>query len=620
MPQDYAISSDVDIILTPILLDKFAMSNNAAQRKSARLWLKKISLPAKKWVQLTILISFISGLLLIAQLYLLSHIAYGAFIEKMSQNQLLSYFITIIAIVIIRAFLSWLREIVSFQASAVVKQQLRADVITHINRLGPVKSSQIDSGHLITAAMEQVEGLNNFLVHFLPQITLAALMPLAILVFVFPQSIFSGLVLLICAPLIPLFMMLVGWGAESENQKNFKTMARMSAGFLDTLQGLTTLRLFNKAKSQSTKIFNYSNEYRIKTMKVLRIAFLSSAVLEVFSAASIALVAIYLGMGFINAGTGNSLWWSLDNMTLQGALFILLLAPEFFLPLRELSTHYHAKAEAVGAALELQKLFELKPDERKGNLCFDQNITAIAINNLTYRYESNQKPALKDICLQIKPKQKIAIIGPSGAGKTTLLNLLMKFIHAKDTSITINDQLSLNHIDDKAWYHKISWLGQHPGLLNGTIRSNLLLADEKASDEQLWQALQQAQLADEVSAFTNGLDSKVGEQHHGLSGGQAQRLALTRAYLKPCELLLLDEPTASLDIDNEKLVIDSLTRSWQDKTVIMLTHRLSFLAQMDQIIVLDKGGIVEQGHFNTLINNKTGLFFELYGHQQGASK
>lgn len=592
------------------------MSNNAAQRKIARLWLKKVALPAKRWVQLTVLVSFISGLLLIAQLYLLSHIAYSAFIEKMSQNQLISYFIAIIVIVIVRALLAWLREIVSFQASAIVKQQLREDVIDHINQLGPVKSSQIDSGHLITAAMEQVEGLNNFLVHFLPQITLAALMPLAILIFILPQSIFSGLVLLICAPLIPLFMMLIGWGAESENQKNFKTMARMSAGFLDTLQGLTTLRLFNKAKSQSTKIFNYSNQYRIKTMKVLKIAFLSSAVLEVFSAASIALVAIYLGMGFINAGTQNSLWWSLDNMTLQGALFILLLAPEFFLPLRELSTHYHAKAEAVGAALELQKLFELQADEKKGSIAFEQKISAISFKQLTYRYQANQKPVLDNVSLHIKAKQKIAIIGPSGAGKTTLINLLMKFIHTKDQAITINQQTVLNQIDEKTWYHKISWLGQHPGLINGSIRSNLRLADKNASDDQLWQALGQAQLADEVRDFTDGLDSKVGEQHQGLSGGQAQRLALARAYLKPCELLLLDEPTASLDANNEKMVIDSLTHSWHDKTVIMLTHRLSFLSQMDHIIVLDQGRIVEQGHFDALVNNKSGLFFELYGQYQ----
>ena len=254
------------------------------------------------------------------------------------------------------------------------------------------------------------------------------------------------------------------------------------------MQGLTTLRFLNKVNLQGRKIFYCANQYRISTMKVLKIAFLSSAVLEVFSAVSIAVVAIYLGMGFINASNENSLWWVLDNMTLQGALFILLLAPEFFQPLRELSVHYHAKAEAVGAAIELQKLFALKAvDNEKGFLTMDQPFKSIRIENLNYCYHNGKKNALKDFSISIKAKQKIAVIGPSGAGKTTLLNLLMKFIHAKDNAIIVNGSIPLNQIDSSSWYRKISWLGQHPRLLKDSIRNNLLMADSAASDDKLWE-------------------------------------------------------------------------------------------------------------------------------------
>ncbi len=595
-------------------------SNTATERKAARLWLKARTYPAKRWIQLTILVSFISGLLLIAQLYLLAHICYAAYIEKLSPYQLMSYFIGIIMIVFLRSGLAWFREVVSFKAAARVKAQLREDVITHINALGPIKASEVNSGQLISSAMEQVEGLNNFLMYFLPQITLAGLMPLAILVFIFPQSIICGVILLICAPLIPLFMMLVGWGAEGENQKHFQALARMNGAFLDSLHGLTTLRLFDRASTHATTIFAYSDDYRIKTMRVLRIAFLSSAVLEVFSAASIALVAIYLGMGFINSANTHSVWWALDNMTLQGGLFILLLAPEFFLPLRELSTHYHAKTEAMGAALELKKIFSLSPFQQAEKLTVQApyrigEIHSIAFKHLNYCYSGRTKRALEDISFTIKKGQKIAIVGASGAGKTTLLNLLMKFIYAENNEIMVNGDVPLNALTEKSWLNEISWLGQHPGLFKGSIRYNLQLANSDATDEMLWEALKSARLDQEIAGFPENLSTEIGEQYIGLSGGQAQRLALARAYLKPSELLLLDEPTASLDQENERLIMQSLMQNWQDKTVVMLTHRLQFLVQIDHVIVMDEGKIIQQGTLDSLMKDKSSYFCELYAYQ-----
>ncbi|ACD31191.1 heme ABC transporter permease/ATP-binding protein CydD [Francisella tularensis] len=587
------------------------MLSDASQedKKVARKWLKQISYPAKRWIKLTILIAFLSGLLLIGQLYLLAHISYAAYIDKSNFGQLSNYFIVIVLIVIIRAALAWLREIVSYKAATIVKKQIREDILAHVNQLGPIQLNKTSNANIITSAMEQVEGLTGFLTKFLPQITLSGLLPLAVLVFIFPQSIVCGILLLISTPLIPLFMVLVGLGAESESQKHFKALARMSLTFLDTLKGLTTLKLFNRSKNQSQSIFLASDNYRIRTMKVLKIAFLLSAVLELFAAASIALVAIYLGMGFINTGSGNNIWWSIDNITLQGGLFILLLAPEFFMPLRELSTHYHAKAEAVGAALEIAKIFEMQPSHQERNEIFSDKVNSINIKDLTVKYDD--KIALDNISLEIKDKDKIAIVGASGAGKTTLINTLLGFIKYQG-NILVNNNIELRNLEEKTWLRNISWLGQNSSLFKGSIKDNLLLANSNATDEQINQALQNTDLNEFISSLANGLDTEVGEQNIGVSGGQAQRLALARAYLKPHDILILDEPTASLDKDSEEKIINSLKSNWNDKTVIMLTHKLSFLECVDKIVVLADGKIVETGAFEELVSDQNSEFYNFY--------
>ena len=580
-----------------------------SEKKIARKWLKSISLPAQKWVKLTIIIAFANQLLLIYQLYLLSHIAYTAYLKGYAIKQLSISFISIIVIVLIRALLSWLREIVSYQSAVIVKKQLREDILNHVDKLGPVRLSQVSNANIISSAMEQVEGLTGFITKFLPQVTLAGILPFIILIFVFQKSIVAGVILLITAPLIPILMIIIGLSAESENQKHFKALTRMSSTFLDTIKGLTTLKLFNKSKMQSDKIFQASDNYRIRTMRVLKIAFLSAAVLEFFAAASIALVAIYLGMGFINAGADINTWWSLKYMTLQDALFILLLAPEFFMPLRELSVHYHAKAEAVGAALEIQKIFDIEPPLRNEKQDFNQDIQSIDIKNLSVKY--GEKVVINNLSLNIQKQEKIAIVGASGAGKTTLINTLLGFIEYQG-NIIVNNDIELSNIDDKYWLKNISWLGQNANLFKGSIRDNLSLANKDSSDEDFKQAIKKANLDEFINSLPNSLDTQIGEQNLGLSGGQAQRLALARAYLKPHNLLILDEPTASLDKDTETKVIQSLKANWQDKTVIMLTHKLNFLECVDRIIVLENGQIIQQGNFDELVKKQKGAFYNFY--------
>ncbi|MDA7742138.1 thiol reductant ABC exporter subunit CydD [Francisellaceae bacterium] len=591
------------------------------QKKLAGRWLKGIAKEAKHWVLLTVGIGLLNGLLLILQMYWLAYIAYGAYMHGMNTADLIYNFVGIGGIFIVRAGLAWLKEVVGFQTSAIVRKKLRRDLLSHINQMGPVTAGKLPTGQLVSTVVEQVEGVHNFLVYYLPQISLAVYVPIAILIFIFPVSLVSGFVFIICAPLIPLFMALVGMGAASLQQKNFQSMARMSSHFLDVIQGLSTLKLFGQGEKQAETIFKISDNYRMKTMSVLRIAFLSSAVLEVFAAASIALIAIYLGLGFLNHGTDNNMWWSLSGMTLQGALFILLLAPEFFLPLRELGTHYHAKAEAVGAALEIQKVLALGAEEEtteKKAAWKDEGSIALNFKNVSVDYERGIIKALNGIDLFICAGEKIAIVGPSGAGKTTLLNTLTGFVKSCSGEILVNDK-DITNFTTQSWYQSVSWLGQNPTLFKGTIRDNLLLAKPTATQAECLAALEQAALLSFVDKLPAGLETVIGEQNMGLSGGQAQRLALARIYLRNTPLLLLDEPTSSLDADYEAGVLSNLMAFWQDKTVVMLTHRLSILEKMDRVVVLDKGKIVQIGHFSELMQDQNGLMFELF-HANAHSK
>ncbi len=595
---------------------------NKQLEKQAKQWLRSLSKPVKLWVLLTVVLGLSAGLLLVAQMYCLSQVVYLAYIKQASSSVINHYFITLFLLILVRAGLLLLKERVSFQTSSLVRCDLRQRLLRHINTIGPIHAGRLPTGQLVSTVLEQVEGLHDFLVYYLPQMSLAVFIPVAILCFVFPINLTSGFILLICAPLIPFFMALVGMGAASLQQKHFQSLARMSTQFLDALQGLATLKLFGVSKRQTQRIFNSSEAYRERIMSVLRVAFLSSAVLEVFSAAAIALLAIYLGMGFINTGT-HSQWWSFHHLTLQGALFILLLAPEFFLPLRELGTHYHAKAKAVGAAIEIDKVLSIKPSQHP-ELCslgenseFNDKLKSIQVsfNSVSFCYPGRNQAALDQVNLMVTAGEKVAIVGPSGAGKTSLVNGLLKFITPDSGGLLING-IDLATIPESKWYPYVAWMGQAPTIFQGSVRANLLLANPKASDSLLLEAIQFAQLDGFVKSLPEGLNTLLGEQGMGLSGGQKQRLALARVYLKRAPLLLLDEPTASLDQSNEQAIFSSLETFWQDKTVLLLTHRFSFLERMDRVVVIDEGRCVQQGSVDELLQDQQGLFYQLYQQQE----
>ena len=567
--------------------------------KESLRWLFKRARTARIWVILAVGLGLGSGILLIAQARLLANIVHGAFMDNLSRNVLWPYFVALFGVVMVRAVLGWGREVAGFHAGAKVREEVRMSLMEHIFTLGPAYTSRQRTGALASTAMEHVEGLHDFYGFYLPQLALAVMIPVAILAFVFPLSWLAGVLLLVTAPLIPLFMILVGMGAESISQRHFQALARISAHFLDVLQGITTLKLYDRSRGEEKNVAKVSSDYRQRTMSVLRIAFLSSAVLEFFSSIAIALVAVYLGMsylGYINFGDYGK------PLTLAGGLFILLLAPDFYQPLRELGTHYHARAEAIGAAEEILKILMIPSPE--------VSVKAIALDtpgpidihcrDLYLAYEEGKRPALHGVSFQLKYGDRVALVGASGAGKTTILNLLLGFLDPDKGSITVNET-PLADLPPESWRQHLGWIGQNPILFHGTIRDNIRLGRPQASEDELEQAARSARVLDFALHLPGGLDTLVGEQGLGLSRGQAQRVALARAFLKDAPILLLDEPTSGLDTENERLVMSALEKLSTGRTVLMLTHRLANIEKADRIMVLEEGRIVEQGTYAELI-------------------
>ena len=547
--------------------------------KATLRWLKKQSQPAVYWILLAVAAGLASGALLVLQAHILARVVHDTFMEEAARIPLLPTLALLVSLVIVRAGLFWCRHQAGFRAGAQVRGQIRTAVSTQIVASGPVAISRMQAGSLVSTILDQVEALHDFVAYYLPQLALAALLPLVILVFVFPISWAAGGIFLVTAPLIPLFMIIVGMGAESISQRHFQALARMSAHFLDTLRGLTTLKLFGRSKSQAEEIGNISRQYRKRTMAVLRVAFLSSAVLEFFSAIAIALVAVYLGMyylGYLDFGAYGK------SISFASGFFILLLAPEFFLPLRELGTHYHSRADAVGAAEEiLGVLGQIEDALWKPNGALVDAPGTIRFEQVSLSYDRG-RPALSDLDLDIHSGERIAIVGESGAGKSSLIHLLLGF-DEPDAGRILIDRKPIDPLTAQGLRSHCAWVGQSPMLFSGTIRENIAMGRPEADDAHIEAAARLAGVDRFLTSQPEGLDTHLGEQG-----------------VRQAPILLLDEPTASLDKGTEAEIIADL-RSWpKEATMIIATHRAAALSLVHRIVVLQSGTVVAQGTYDQL--------------------
>lgn len=553
-------------------------------------WLKKQRIYGNFWFRLSLLIGMVGALLIVYQAWLLATLLQGLIVDHLSRDALLPQFILLLSCFVLRGVLLWLRELAGFASGRAIREKLRRDILDKLTKAGPAVIQGQAVGSWTTLLLEQIDNLQDYYARYLPQTLLAALIPCLILAVLFPVNWVAALILLLTAPLIPLFMALAGMGAADANRRNFQALARLGGYFLDRLQGMETLRLFNQADAETDRIRTASASFRQRTMEVLRLAFLSSAVLEFFAAVSVAVVAVYFGFSYLGElnfghyGTG---------ITLFAGFLSLILAPEFFQPLRELGTFYHAKAQATGAADALEKfltaeLLQASSGTLTPNVEQGMTLTAADLRIMTHEGIELVGP----LTFTLSAGKRVALIGRSGAGKTSLLNVLAGYLPYQG-SLKINDT-ELRDILPSWWQQQLAWVGQNPHLPAQTVRENIV-AHGEGDPLRLQQVCELAGVDEFLARLPEGLESAVGEQAAALSVGQAQRIAVARALYKPCRLLLLDEPDASLDGPAGEHVNRALLAASFNQTTLFITHRLDRLAEWDEVWLLQAGEIVQQG-------------------------
>jgi ATP-binding cassette subfamily C protein CydD len=565
---------------------------------------------ARTGLILAVGLGLLGGVAIVGQARLLSHVVSGVFLGGQTLSLVAPDLLALVALSLARAGLTWSSEVTANQAAVQVKTRLREQLTARLLALGPMYARDERSGELANTVVEGVEALDAYVSQYLPQVALAALVPTTVLLFVFPLDWVSGLVLLFTAPLIPVFMILIGSAAEAMTRRQWTSLSRMSAHFLDVLQGLATLKLFGRSRDQIRVIAEISDRFRETTMGVLRIAFLSSLVLEIVATISTAVVAVQIGLRLLYG-----------HLPFEQAFFVLLLAPEFYMPLRMLGTRFHMGMEGVAAA---QRIFEVLGNEGKleveatakvedyGSLSLDLEFEEVCV-----AYEGGERPALDRLSFQVRHGEKVALVGPSGAGKSTVAYLLLRFIEPDRGRIMVAGQ-PLASLPAEAWRKQVAWLPQDPYLFYGTVAQNIRLGRPDAPFDEIAWAACQAHAHEFIEALPQGYDTSIGERGVRLSGGEAQRIALARAFLKDAPLLILDETAANLDPEVASLVQESLERLLQRRTALMIAHRLSTVYQADRIVVLDRGRVVQDGSHRILLQ-QGGLYQQLVAAYGGAA-
>lgn len=584
---------------------------NKSRQQELTRWLKQQSVISRRWLMISRLLGFVSGVLIIGQAWFLARILHHMIMENIPREALLMPFIQLVLIFVLRAWVVWLRERVGFHAGQQIRFEIRRQVLDRLQQAGPAWIQGKPAGSWATLILEQIDDMHDYYARYLPQMALAACVPLLIVVAIFPSNWAAALILLVTAPLIPLFMALVGMGAADANRRNFLALARLSGHFLDRLRGMDTLRIFGRGDAETESIREASEDFRHRTMEVLRLAFLSSGVLEFFTSLSIALVAVYFGFSYLGELNFGSYGMA---VTLSSGFLALILAPEFFQPLRDLGTFYHAKAQAVGAADSLKTFLEAplaNPEQGEQVLETGEPVTLRAENLFISSPEG--KMLVGPLNFTLNAGQRAVLVGQSGSGKSSLLNALAGFLPYTG-SLQING-VELRHLEPDSWHRLMSWVGQNPQLPAATLRENVLLGNPEASEHQLFNALEKAWVNEFLPLLPDGVDTVVGEQAARLSVGQAQRVAVARALVAPCRLLLLDEPAASLDAHSEQRVMQALTEASTQQTTLMVTHQLEGLTDWDVIWVMENGQIIEQGTYQQLVD-ANGVFTRLLANRQ----
>jgi ATP-binding cassette subfamily C protein CydD len=555
-------------------------------RKSAERFLRERLNRDGRRVHMAALMGLLGTLCLVVQTFAFATVIHASVIEDAGYSSATPWLLVFGAAIASRAVFAYFSERFGIEGALAVQQGLRREVLDRLFSGGA--NERFPAAHTATALVEQTDKLEGYYARYQPLMLLAVLSPLAILAFVFPANALVGLVLLLSAPLIPLYMALVGMNAEDESRKQFESLRKLSGHFLDRLQGLATLKRLGYAAREPQNIAAASDELRSRTMRVLRVAFLSSTVLEFFSTFAVAICATYVGLallGWMSLGVGP------EGMTLRTGFFLLLLAPAFFQPLRTFAAAYHDRAAAIAAAEDLAPLVAKPENEAEAEPASGltlRSIKRIELREATLRYANRKRAALFRVELRLSTGSKLAVVGPSGSGKSTLLGVVSGQIPPTEGEFLVNGR-RLDEYEPGALSALTAWIGQRPYLFPATLAENIALGQPGKTREEIEEAARKARVAEFAARLPDGLDTAIGERGHGLSGGEAQRVALARAFLKDVPLLILDEPTAHLDPYNEAAIVETIAKLSEGKTVLLAAHGRALLRLCDSVVRLEDG-------------------------------
>jgi thiol reductant ABC exporter CydD subunit len=518
----------------------------------------------------------VTAMLVIAQAQLLAGVISGVFLHGLRLPQLAGTFTALGLVLAGRALVAWATESSSYRASAAVKSALRRRLMTRAVELGPRWLSEEQTGRLLALATSGIDALDSYFTAYLPQLVLAVVVPLAVLARVCWADPLAGVTIALTLPLIPLFGALVGRAAAERTRRRWLALARLSHHFLDVVAGLPTLKIFGRARAQEESIKKVTGEYRKATVGTLRIAFLSSLVLELAATLSVALVAVGVGLRLVYG-----------HLDLRTGLLVLILAPEAYLPLRQVAAQHHASAGGLAAAGQVFAVLEAgEPVSSSARSAAAPDPVLIRVEELSVTHAGRTHPAPSALTLTLGPGEIVALAGPSGAGKSTLLAVLLGFTQPSAGRVMVEGAggaLDLHDIDVHAWRRRLAWLPQDPTLFSGTVASNVRLGWPDAPDDAVAAAARDAALGDMA------LDTPVGERGVGLSAGQRRRVALARALLPGRPVLLLDEPTAGLDAAAEAHILATLRElAAGGRAVLVVAHKPAVAAAADRTVHLGR--------------------------------
>lgn len=520
---------------------------------------------------------------------------------------------------LVRHACAMLMSRISYRFAEETGSNMRREMMDKLFQLGPRMVGGRGTGDLVTLVLEGVTKFRTYLEAIIPRMVGMSITPILVLIYIYTMDTASGIILTITMPIIIVFMILIGMTARKQMDRQLKSYRTLSNHFVDSLRGLETLKFLGRSRSHSTSIATVSDRYRSATMRTLRVAFLSSFALDFFTMLSVASVAVSLGLRLVN-----------DQMTLVTGLTILILAPEYFLPVRLVGSDFHATLDGKEAAEAMKSIID--QDEVKaevvgsnGNQALDSasktseeiftwhKNSVITLKDVSVKYEEAGLSSLEAVNLQFKGASKIGIIGESGAGKSTLVDILGGFLHPTSGSITVNGT-TVSALTDEAWRKQTSYIPQRPYIFSGTLADNIRFYYPEASMEAVAAAVKATGLSELVATLPNGLDEMIGGGGRSFSGGQEQRVALARALLSSRPIMLLDEPTAHLDIETEYELKETMVPLFEGKLVFLATHRLHWMLDMDIIVVMKQGKVAEIGTHQELLARK-GAYYELIGSQ-----